>query len=108
MELEESDVVVEGLAVVVVVDVGRCNPKHNISSCMLLYVYCILYTAFKKNCTFSNNFHYFATSLSQALLAAIGCTEIGQPIGVSVHSQYVESFQKHNFCGKSFKKHILR
>ena len=38
VELEESDVVVEGLAVVVVVDVGRCNPKHNISSCTLLYV----------------------------------------------------------------------
>ena len=35
---------------------------------------------------FSENFQYFATSPLPALGCYFGCTENGQPIGVTVHS----------------------
>lgn len=42
-------------------------------------------------CYSPKNFHYIATSPSRKHWAAIG--QIGAPIGVTVHSLYVESFE---------------
>ena len=50
-----------------------------------------MYRMFRKNCVFSKNFHYFPP-LPRKHWAAIGCTEIGQPIGVTVNLRCVESF----------------
>ena len=52
-----------------------------------------MYRVFRKNCVVFHEFPLSVLPPPRKDLAAIGCSEIGRPIGVTVHSHCVDSFK---------------